>query len=175
MKRYLNTATKSTLAASVALTLAIGVSTPAKAGNDFLKTVVGGAIVIGAIKEFEKIQKSKSGKQTGSTKKPDPVVKSIQTYLNELGYPAGKPDGFAGKNTNKALTQFMSDQGTGYDGTPSQNELAMLEAASKKVNTRLSTQNKSGWKDPDTVTQSQSFAFNDIPSIVTHYHETFAN
>ena len=59
-------------------------------------------------------------------KKADPIVKEIQELLNDLGYPAGKPDGFTGKNTNTALKNFMSDYGEIYDGKPSDNELAKL-------------------------------------------------
>ena len=66
-------------------------------------------------------------------KKADPIVKEIQQLLNDVGYPAGKPDGLAGKNTNTALTNFMRDYGEVYDGKPSDNELAKLRGVKSGI------------------------------------------
>ena len=59
----------------------------------------------------------------------DPIVKEIQSLLNDLGYPAGKPDGLYGKKTKNALQNFYKDRGDSYDGKADGNELEALRFA----------------------------------------------
>lgn len=52
----------------------------------------------------------------GSTGLTRDVVRKMQSYLASLGYPVGKPDGIAGKNTRKAIRSFQQDYGLEVTG-----------------------------------------------------------
>lgn len=43
-------------------------------------------------------------------------VKLLQSYLNQLGYNSGTPDGIAGANTDKAIKRFQNTNGLTVDG-----------------------------------------------------------
>lgn len=53
-------------------------------------------------------------------------IASAQYQLKQLGYSTGEVDGLWGRNTEKALTQFLEERGQNFDGVLSQNELALL-------------------------------------------------
>tara|TARA_B100001057_G_scaffold253669_1_gene253930 strand:+ start:8724 stop:10628 length:1905 start_codon:yes stop_codon:yes gene_type:complete len=56
-------------------------------------------------------------------------IKTIQQALNQLGFKAGKADGWFGKNTAKAVMAFQKSKGLKVDGDPGPNTLkAMLNA-----------------------------------------------
>ena len=50
-------------------------------------------------------------------------VKAIQTMLNELGYPSGRPDGAMGRKTRAAIRGYQRDQGLLTDGRASPQNL----------------------------------------------------
>lgn len=58
------------------------------------------------------------------------TVKSIQTALNEAGYPCGTSDGAAGKKTIAALTQYQTDKGLTVTGTITHETLLSMGLAS---------------------------------------------
>lgn len=58
-----------------------------------------------------------------------PEVKTIQQALNQLGFKAGKADGWFGKKTANAVRAFQKSKGLKVDGDPGPNTLkAMLNA-----------------------------------------------
>ncbi len=57
------------------------------------------------------------------------LVKEIQTALNDLGYPAGLPDGLPGAKTNRAIEQFYADTRLGPAQPVGKDLLADLERA----------------------------------------------
>ena len=58
-----------------------------------------------------------------------PEVATIQKALTQLGFPAGKADGWFGKTTAKAVMAFQKSKGLKVDGDPGPNTLkAMINA-----------------------------------------------
>lgn len=53
-------------------------------------------------------------------------ISSVQNQLKQLGYSVGEVDGLWGSNTEKALTQFLQDNGQSFDGVLGQNEMLIL-------------------------------------------------
>lgn len=136
------------LASAVAFT-----AVPARASDELLRLGIGlGAHVIGeAIKGAKNrpkaTQRSQSSKQSssrssGSSKastaraapapkrQADPQVQEAQQLLSDLGYTqVGKPDGFAGNNTTKAILAFKKDHGLDGDDAKIDGEfIAALKA-----------------------------------------------
>ena len=60
-------------------------------------------------------------------------VRQAQTMLNQLGYKAGSVDGIAGKNTNRAMQDFMTSVGRTFDGSIDSEEVALLSDATGTV------------------------------------------
>lgn len=54
-------------------------------------------------------------------------VHRMQTYLNELGFDVGRPDGTAGERTQRAVRAFQSSVGIAVDGVLSRDLVAALE------------------------------------------------
>jgi len=54
-------------------------------------------------------------------------LKQMQTYLNQLGYQVGKPDGIAGSKTRRALRKFQTEYDQPADGFPSIEILNLLK------------------------------------------------
>lgn len=61
----------------------------------------------------------------------------IQSYLNALGYKAGKVDGIIGKNTKKQLINALEEHGFVYDGLADGNEIIILKQIAKAKNISL--------------------------------------
>jgi len=61
-------------------------------------------------------------------------IKELQTLLNSLDHPTGKPDGIAGSNTRKALRAFQIKLNLPADGYPS---VKMLELLQKEFDKRI--------------------------------------
>ncbi|MEN8823622.1 MAG: peptidoglycan-binding domain-containing protein [Glaciecola sp.] len=57
-------------------------------------------------------------------------VRQAQKMLNQLGYTAGSVDGIAGKNTNRAMQNFMTSVGRTFDGSIDSEEVNLLSEAS---------------------------------------------
>lgn len=111
-------------ASSIALS-----SVPARANEDLIRLGVGlGLHVLGetlkggnrqqaAPRVQRSSQDSRSNRQSASQaaaqkRQPDTHVLAVQQDLSELGYTqVGKPDGFAGGNTSKAILAFKLDHG----------------------------------------------------------------
>ena len=60
-------------------------------------------------------------------------VRQAQKMLNQLGYKAGSIDGIAGKNTNRAMRDFMASVGRTFDGSIDSEEVALLSDATGTV------------------------------------------
>lgn len=60
-------------------------------------------------------------------------VRQSQAMLNKLGHSAGAPDGIPGKNTTRAITEFMKSIGKEYDGVIDSEEVTLLAEASGTV------------------------------------------
>lgn len=60
-------------------------------------------------------------------------VRQAQKMLNQLGYKAGSVDGIAGKNTNRAMQDFMTSVGRTFDGSIDSEEVALLSDATGTV------------------------------------------
>ena len=56
-------------------------------------------------------------------------VRQAQKMLNQLGYKAGSVDGIAGKNTNRAMQDFMTSVGRTFDGSIDSEEVSLLSDA----------------------------------------------
>lgn len=54
------------------------------------------------------------------------TVKAVQQALNDIGYNCGTPDGVAGKNTTKVITQYQKDRGMVATGTITEELLIAL-------------------------------------------------
>jgi peptidoglycan hydrolase-like protein with peptidoglycan-binding domain len=54
-------------------------------------------------------------------------VKAIQSMLNDIGYPAGSPDGLMGRKTRAAIRSYQRDEGLLQDGRPSRELRSHLE------------------------------------------------
>ena len=117
------------LASAVALT-----AVPARANDELIRLGLGiGAHIVGeAIKGAKnrpkvtpREQRSRSSSSSGASsaraapapkRQADPQVKEAQQLLSDLGYKqVGKPDGFAGNNTTKAILAFKKDNEIGGD------------------------------------------------------------
>lgn len=59
-------------------------------------------------------------------------AKTLQVYLNDLGYPCGKADGIAGEKTIAALKAFQKDAGLNADGICGAKTWKALEDALEK-------------------------------------------
>jgi peptidoglycan hydrolase-like protein with peptidoglycan-binding domain len=60
-------------------------------------------------------------------------VRQAQMMLNKIGYNAGLVDGILGKNTNRAMQDFMAGIGKSYDGSIDIGEVTLLAEASGTV------------------------------------------
>lgn len=69
----------------------------------------------------------------------DGLVLSIQRRLNELGYDAGAPDGFAGPKTRAAITAFQKDEGLQVDGIASTSLLERVKSVEQGSRSQPST------------------------------------
>lgn len=59
-------------------------------------------------------------------------LEDLQEILNQLGYNAGKPDGWFGKKTARAVMQFQKDNNLVVDGDPGKNTInKMIEVIEK--------------------------------------------
>ena len=65
------------------------------------------------------------------------INKTIQKYLNALGYNVGPVDGILGKNSKKQLLVAISDHGYTYDGNPDKSEIEILKEIAKKRRVKL--------------------------------------
>ena len=96
--------------------------------------------------------------------------------MNTLGYKAGKPDGFAGRKTALALSQFYLDRNMTYDGSPSDNELAELRFT---VSNSASNNVKSAIEQDEPKTPLQKYKnlddirFEDIRAVTAKHLEFF--
>lgn len=68
-------------------------------------------------------------------------VRAIQTMLNELGYPSGRPDGAMGRNTRKAIRNYQRDNGLLTDGKASRELREHIEAKIETRNAGTGTKN----------------------------------
>lgn len=57
----------------------------------------------------------------------------LQTLLNQLGFPSGKPDGIIGVNSRQAVRSFQQAQGLPADGYPNEALLKKLRQAAYKA------------------------------------------
>lgn len=57
----------------------------------------------------------------------------LQTLLNQLGFPSGKPDGIIGINSRQAVRSFQHAQGLPADGYPNETLLERLRQAAHKA------------------------------------------
>lgn len=57
----------------------------------------------------------------------------LQTLLNQLGFPSGKPDGIIGVNSRQAVRSFQQTQGLPADGYPNESLLERLRQAAHKA------------------------------------------
>lgn len=57
----------------------------------------------------------------------------LQTLLNQLGFPSGKPDGIIGVNSRQAVRSFQQAQGLPADGYPNESLLERLRQAAHKA------------------------------------------
>lgn len=71
-------------------------------------------------------------------------VKAIQTMLNKLGYPSGRPDGAMGRNTRKAIRNYQRDNGLLTDGKASAELREHIEAKVSGGGAGSSTQKAAG-------------------------------
>ena len=60
-------------------------------------------------------------------------IKSTQSILNQLGYPAGSVDGVAGEKTYKAIKRFYTDENKIFDGKIDSNEVIDLREKMKQL------------------------------------------
>ncbi len=58
----------------------------------------------------------------------------VQTYLNDLNYPAGPADGFLGEKTVEAIKKYQADNQLAGDGDLNDETLAKLKTAAEKAN-----------------------------------------
>lgn len=158
---------RASLAGAIALTM-VSVTTPARAGNDLVEGVVGGFFGAALLNELQKQQEKQRRKNQRA--KANPTVKEIQSLLNNLGYPAGTPDGLYGKKTGSALTSFMADYGSSYDGKADGNELAMLRQAKAGTIARVSTRDGGSVTDLAAI---DNVGFTQIPPYINDYVKTY--
>ena len=85
------------------------ISTSSSFANDDLFKNLANEMLKAVEKELKKEAQKKSAPATGSPIKTNSreVVKQIQEGLNWFGYPAGTPDGLAGKKTRNAITELQ--------------------------------------------------------------------
>ncbi len=76
-----------------------------------------GGILAAEAKQASAARKAMAKAKATETRKPaDPLVKSVQTELNRLGYATGTPDGRIGPKTRKAIAAFQRRHGLAGDG-----------------------------------------------------------
>lgn len=181
MKNTIKNTIKAAAVASIAFTFAVGSTTaPAHAGNDLVEGVVGGFFGAAILNELQKAQQAaeqKKKRKSGGRAKADPVVKEIQSLLNQLGFPAGTADGLYGKKTKNALNGFYGEYGGEYDGKADDNELADLRLIASGTQARLSTNSPIVSEDPtllaNTSTDFKVRMFEDIPYVAQEYATMF--
>jgi peptidoglycan hydrolase-like protein with peptidoglycan-binding domain len=66
---------------------------------------------------------------------PDPIVRAVQSRLNQLGYSAGDADGYVGERTVAAIQKFQRDRGLSQDGKPTKLLLLQLNDAQHRPTT----------------------------------------
>jgi len=103
---------------------AIGISgATAQSAEDLLKSMLQQGL--GA-----KIGKARAGSapRVPTANPRSPEIARIQTLLNSAGYPAGPPDGIAGRGTINAIMAFQRSLGNPATGALTPNEMRALEA-----------------------------------------------
>lgn len=78
-------------------------------------------------KAYLEAEYARSCTANAAAKAGDPVTKEIQSLLNQMDYPCGRPDGIAGAKTDEAIRKYQSDRGLLVDGRASPALLAMMK------------------------------------------------
>lgn len=95
-------------------------------------------------KPLSKAVSSPGSKSVSKPSTPDVTVLAIQRHLNELGYNAGKPDGFFGSKTRSAIEAYQRDKGLAVDGIANSILLQTIQMnTGSLVDENLATETKS--------------------------------